>query len=79
MDITKEIILLRKKIDEDKEKQAKAEGAYQSILDQLKKDCGVDSLEDGKAKLKIMETELENMEEDLTESITNFSNKYGIS
>lgn len=78
MDITKVIQELKSKIDEDKEKQQRAEGAMQAILDQLKKDFGVDSIEEAQDKLTDMQRELKVIEQSITEDLESFKGKYGL-
>lgn len=78
MDIAEEILSLKKKIETDKEKQNKAEGAIQNILDQLKKDFNVDSIEAAKKELQKMEKELSQIEKATSNAIESFKEKYGI-
>lgn len=78
MDIAEEILSLKKKIETDKEKQNKAEGAMQNILDQLKKDFNVDSIEAAKKELQKMEKELSQIGKATSNAIESFKEKYGI-
>lgn len=78
MDPTKEILELKSRIEEDKAKQSRAEGAIQSITDQLKKDFGIASIDEAKKVLVKRQEELEEMEKEIEISIKQFRDKYGI-
>ena len=63
----KELEAKKKQIAEAKEEKAKAEGALEPLMEQLKADFGCETTEDAKAKLKKMEAEMDVLEEEIEE------------
>jgi archaellum component FlaC len=60
----------RKKLNEAKQARAEAEGALKQLTQQLKDDFGVKDLSGGKKKLEEIRTEMETLNQEITEKMT---------
>lgn len=82
MSIAKEVISLKRKIDNLKEKKIKNDAMKESVLKNLKAKYGFDSIEEAQAgveRLKIKHgKEVEKLENDYDKFIEEFGEKLGI-
>ena len=67
---------LKKKIEESKQKRAKAEGAIEQAMIRLEKEFGCKSLDEAEKKLEVLDAEIRSDEkklEKMMEEIENFT------
>ena len=67
---------LRRTLDAKKDEAARAEGAFDTALATLKKEHGVDSIDEAKAKLEKLEKQAEKEEAAFDEAVKQFEKEY---
>lgn len=72
----KQLIDLKKKVEEAKTKSTELTGQKNALMKQLKKDWGCDTIEQAETKLKKLEKQIESIDEQIESGIEEIENKY---
>lgn len=68
---------LKERVEQLREEASQAEGAYNELLSQLKKEYGCANIKSAQALLKKLETEERGLEEELDTKLKEFEHKWG--
>lgn len=71
----RELLELKKEIDETKQKVDQLKGERQALIKQLKEEWGCDTIEDAEKKAKKMEQEIENLSISIDEDLEDLESK----
>lgn len=72
----KQLLELKKKVDEAKTKSTELTGQKNALIKQLKKDWGCDSIEEAEKKMKKFEKQIESIDEQIEKGIEEIEEKY---
>jgi flagellar biosynthesis chaperone FliJ len=73
-----ELERMKKKVDEAKTKVSNLEGKRDSLLEQLKNDFGLDTVEQAEKKLKELEQQKEELEQQVEEKLQEIKENYDL-
>jgi len=74
----KDLEAKKKLIASAKEEKAKADGAREPLMEQLKDEFGCETLEEAQAELKKMEASMEVLEEEIEEGLEELNKEMGV-
>lgn len=74
--IIRDLKKLKEEIDTAKEDKAKAEGRLQNLMERLKTEFKLDSVEEAKEEMKRLNNEAEKLEEEVEEKYTKLKQTY---
>ena len=78
MSIEQDLLALKRKIDQAKSDQARAEGALEETQARLKEEFGFTSLEQVDAELARLDDEIQRAEADLQQQVRELKEAYGV-
>ena len=74
----RDLLDLKKKVDEAKSTVSELTGQKTALMKQLKDDWSCATIEQAEKKLKTMKKEIENLEQSIKEGVTELEEKYNI-
>jgi pheromone shutdown protein TraB len=75
--LSERILALKQKAERSKQVQAEATGALKELKRRLKKEFGVETVEEAIEKLRQMQTELEQLDEEISTGVEKLEQAFG--
>jgi archaellum component FlaC len=74
---SKRILQIKERLEDLKQKKHKAEGVLESLRKKLAEEFGCQTTKEAKAKIKKLENEVKELEEDLESKLKDYEEHYG--